>query len=387
VPVQGYELSVNSFADRLVRELDRWVSDGLVSSEQAEAIRTRYAGEASQERRGRLVSVIAIAGAVVVGLGVILFFAANWDGIPRWTRLVLLVAALVSAYGAGDRLRDTRPRIAHAFVVLGVLLFGASVFLVGQMYNVSTHDPLAFLLWAGAALAMGMLWRSRPLAALAIVLFASWQAHEVFFSLSDSTAGSASGTLAVLYGTALYALGTAFEPRLRPLGLAQPMRWLGALAALAPLFVLSFDSVAHEIRDGHPLGHAKPAAFAAVLLAATLVASIALARRRRWASVCLPLVAALGVLPALVDVHRGVYIVAFGLVAVGAIAAGVEAEEEWLVNLGVVGIGIELLARFFDLFGRMLPRSGAFVLTGALLLGLAWSLERGRTHLMERIRT
>jgi len=318
---------------------------------------------------------------------VILFFAANWDGIPRWSRLVLLVAAVVGSYGAADRLRGERPRIAHAFVVLGVLLFGASVFLVGQMYNVATHDPLAFLLWAGAALAMGVLWRSRPLAALSIVLFAAWQAHELFFTLSDSTAGSASGMLAVLYGTALYALGTAFEPRLRPLGFAEPMRWLGALAASAPLFVLSFDSVAHEVRDGHPLGHAKPAVFATVLAAATLVASAVLARRRRWEALCLPLVAALGVLPALVGVHRGVYIVAFGLLALGAIAAGVDAEEEWLVNLGVVCVGIELLARFFDLFGRMLPRSGAFVLTGALLLGLAWTLERGRSHLMGRIRT
>jgi uncharacterized membrane protein len=374
------------FADRLARELDRWVADGLVSTEQAEAIRARYAGTARRERRGRLVSAIAIAGAVVVGLGVILFFAANWDGIPRWTRLVLLVGALVGSYGVADRIRATRPMIAHAFVVLGVLLFGASVFLVGQMYNVSTHDPLAFLLWAGAAVSMGWLCRSTPLAVLSIALVAAWQAHELFFALSDSTAGAASGPLAVLYGTALYAAGTGVGSRLRPLGFAEPMRMFGVLFASAPLFVYSFDSVTRDLRDRHPLGHGQPVVFALVLGLATLAGSAALAGRRPWEALGVALLAVLGLLPALLDVHPGVYVVAFGLVALGALAAGVAAEEEWLVNLGVVFIGVELLARFFDLFGRMLPRSGAFVVTGALLLGLAWTLERGRSHLVERIR-
>jgi uncharacterized membrane protein len=378
---------VASFPDRLSRELDRWVSDGLVTAEQADAIRARYAGTASLERRGRLISVVALVGAIVVGLGVILFFAANWDGIPRVARLLLLLAALVGAYGAGDRLRAARPLVAHAFVVLGVLLFGASVFLVGQMYNVSTHDPLAFLLWTAAAAAVGLVWRSSVLATLAIVLLAAWQADELFFTLPDSTAGSAVGPLAVLYGTALYAAGTAFAERLRPLGYTTPMRRLGLLFASVPLFVLSFDSVARELDDHDPFGHAEPVAFGLALAAATLAGAVVLARTRRWEALLLPVVAALGVLPALVDVHRGVYVVAFGLLALGALAAGVGAEEEWLVNVGVVFVGVELLARFFDLFGRMLPRSGAFVFTGVLLLALAWALERGRSHLMARIRT
>ncbi len=378
---------MTSFADRLAKELDRWVADGLVAPQQAETIRARYAGTASEERRERLVAVIAIVGAVVLGLGVILFFAANWGGIPEWTRLLLLVAAIVAAYAAADRLRDRSPGIAHALVVLGVLLFGASIFLVGQMYNVSAHDPLAFLLWAAAALAMGVLWRSAPLAALSLVLLAAWQAHELFYSYSDDTAGAAAGVLAVLYGTALYGLGTAFRSRLAPLGFATPMRWLGGLLVAFSLFVDSLDSVTSNMRDQHPFGHGKVVVLAVLLGAAALAGVATLARRRPWEALGLVLVASLGVLPALIAVPRGVYVVAFGLLALGAIAAGVDAGEEWLVNAGVVCVGIELFARFFDLFGRMLPRSGAFVLTGVLLLALAWGLERGRSQLVGRIRT
>ncbi len=376
-----------AFHERLKTELSAWVTEGLVSAEQAEAIRERYRGTTRDEHRARIVVVLAIVGAIVVGLGVILFFAANWDGIPRWTRLLLLVATLVATYAGADRLRDTRPPIAHALAVLGVLLFGTSVFLVGQMYNVSTHDPLAFLLWTGAAGSMAVLWRSQPLAVLAIVLLAAWQGHELFFTLSDSQAGAALGPLAVLYGSALYALGTGFTSRLQPLGFAAPMRGLGVLFVSVPLFVFSFDDVTHELRQEHPLADTKTAAFAIALTAATLLGAAALARTRRWEAAGVVAVAALGLLPALVEVHRGFYIVAFGLLAFGLIAAGVDADEEWLVNLGVLFVGIELVARFFDLFGRMLPRSGAFVLTGVLLLALAWSLERGRSQLVGRMRT
>jgi uncharacterized membrane protein len=375
-----------AFSERLVRELRNWTAEGLITEEQAQAILARYEGRAVQERRGRLVSVVAIVGAVVVGLGVILFFAANWSAIPHLIRLAMVVGATVGAYALGDALRDTRPRVAHALVILGVLLFGASIFLVGQMENVSTHDPLAFLLWAAAATAMAALWRSAPLATLAIVLTAAWQAHELFFGLSDSVAGASSAPLAVLYGTALYALGTGFSGRLGPLGFAGPMRALGILFASAPLFVLSFEDVASEIHDQNPLGHGRAVLFAFVLCAGTIVGVAALARSRPRQAAGVAVVAALGLLPALVDVPAAVYVVAFGLLALGAIAAGVEGEEEWLVNLGVLFVGAELLARFFDLFGRMLSRSGAFVVTGLLLLGVAWVLERGRSHLVGRIR-
>jgi uncharacterized membrane protein len=145
--------------------------------------------------------------------------------------------------------------------------------------------------------------------------------------------------------------------------------------------------VTRDLRDEHPLADGKTAAFAIVLAAATLLGAAFLARARRWESLGIVAVAVLGVLPALVEVHRGFYVVAFGLLALGVIAAGVDADEEWLVNLGILFVGVELVARFFDLFGRMLPRSGAFVLTGALLLALAWTLERGRTHLVGRMRT
>ena len=79
------------FLDRLTEEVRQWRDDGTITDEQARAILDRYpsgrSGVPGRLAQGRLVQALAIVGAVLVGLGVILFFAANWDGIPRGGKL------------------------------------------------------------------------------------------------------------------------------------------------------------------------------------------------------------------------------------------------------------------------------------------------------------
>ena len=73
------------------------------------------------------------------------------------------------------------------------------------------------------------------------------------------------------------------------------------------------------------------------------------------------------------------------VVALGAVLVGYANEEGWLVNLGIALVGIDVFARYFDLFWDMLPRSFVFLGAGALLLGLAWLLERQRGRLLARM--
>ena len=72
----------------LLAEIDRWKADGLVSAEQADRIRARYGrpDAAAAGPQGSIpwgLIVFASAGAIVIGLGVILLFAYNWDEIPK----------------------------------------------------------------------------------------------------------------------------------------------------------------------------------------------------------------------------------------------------------------------------------------------------------------
>ena len=71
--------------------------------------------------------------------------------------------------------------------------------------------------------------------------------------------------------------------------------------------------------------------------------------------------------------------------ALGVIYAGYLSDEAWLVNLGVVFVAIDLVARYFDVFWSALPRSLGLIGAGLLVLGIAYVLERQRKRLLERM--
>lgn len=395
-----------SFGERLARESERWVAEGIVTAEQAAALRERHAHEAAEHEvgRGRAATALAVIGALAVGFGVIGFVAANWEEMAHGVRLALLTAAVAAAYAGGYQLRERTgrlPRVGEALYLLGVLLFGASLFLVGQMYHVEAHDPLALLLWAAAAFAVAVVVRSRAIAAAALLIFSGWIGFEAGTALEDSGDGSAAlAVLAVFYGGALYGLGTATRRRVRQAwldetDLTSTARRLGLLLAAAGIFVFTFSGAADEL-DGaaSELGAGLQAGF--LLLAALALlgaAALALGERRsgRWEAAALA--ASVGVL--LVAVYAGgsgglyalLFNVLFAAVALGAIYAGYLSDEPWLVNLGVLFVAVDLVARYFDVFWSALPRSAGLIGAGLLVLAIAWFLERQRQRLLERMET
>lgn len=390
----------DAFARALHRELPRWLADGLVTREQADAIGARYPdGVVGESRRRAVVGSLAVIGAVVAALGVILFFAANWDAIPRGARIALLVGALLGAYAGGYTLRyrhGGRPAVGHALLLVGGILFGATIFLVGQMYHVQAHDPLAFLLWTAGVAPLAVVLRSRPLTTLALLTFGAWIVYELAVRDDGGAAGYVLVALA-LYGAALYASGTAAIGRLAA-DFTLPARQLGYLVLGAAAFVFTFRPVADEVaRADRPSGGILLAA-GALALVAVIGAALLAARRPRAtalyeAAVVVLAVALVGFAvlvpetPAneFADGRATVYPLLFNVLvaalALGAIVVGYLDDELWLVNAGIVLVGVEVFARYVDLFWDFLPRSLAFIGAGAVLLLLAYVLERSRLHL------
>ncbi|MEO5576137.1 MAG: DUF2157 domain-containing protein [Gaiellaceae bacterium] len=390
-----------SFAGQLNRESEGWVADGIVSAEQAAAIRGRYA-RGGEEPRGRATVALAVIGAVAVGFGVIGFIAANWDGMSHAARLLLLTLAVAGSYGAAFHLRErtgSMPRVGEALYLVGVLLFGASLFLVGQMYNVEAHDPLALLLWAGGATATALVVRSHAIAATAVLIFTGWVGFEFGLALDDAgETFSAFPVVALLYGGALYGLATAAQERFREhrfagSGFPESGRGVGLPVAAAGLFVFTFAAATDGLeRAGDELGGLLLAAFL-FLAALALSGAAALARSRRPSGRYESGVLAVVVVAVLVAVLAGgdgdlyaiLFNVVFAAVALGVIYAGYLSDEPWLVNLGVVLVAVDLVARYFDVFWDALPRSVGMIGAGLLVLGIAFLLERQRKRLLERM--
>lgn len=127
-----------------------------------------------------LAYAFSILGVLLLGSGVVTYFAANWDGIPKLVKLIILFGSMWLAYGASWRvLRDEHaPLLGQALLLLGVLLFGANIMLIAQIYHIDSHFPNGVLLWSIGALAAAYLARSQPALVAAIALAGLWTTLE-----------------------------------------------------------------------------------------------------------------------------------------------------------------------------------------------------------------
>jgi hypothetical protein len=279
-------------------------------------------------------------------------------------------------------------------------MFGASLFLVGQMYNVQAHDPFALLLWAGGAVATALVVRSRVIAAAAVLIFTSWVGFEFGLALDDAGGDSfaAFPVVAVFYGGALYAFATAAQERLgvhwfARSGFLEAGRGVGLPVAAAGLFVFTFSAATEELSGaGDQLDGFLLAGFVLLGGLAFAGAAVLATGRRpsdRYEGGTLLAVLATMVVALFVGGDGGLYAllfnVLFAVVALGVIYAGYLSDEAWLVNLGVVLVAVDLIARYFDVFWSALPRSVGLIGAGLLVLGIAYVLERQRKRLLARM--
>ncbi|WP_284638026.1 DUF2157 domain-containing protein [Paenibacillus silviterrae] len=155
------------------KEGPRWVDKGIVTREQVEQITRLY------EDKKHAVGLLPILGSLLVGLGILSFVAANWQEIPQLFRLAMMMAVMAGFYGAGEKLiRNGQDRLGLALVSLGLVSFGASMVLIGQMFHLIAYNAGTFILWACAGAGLAWIYRSRYLYLIALLLFtiAQWYA-------------------------------------------------------------------------------------------------------------------------------------------------------------------------------------------------------------------
>lgn len=192
----------------LATEIERWTADKIITAEQAGRIRALYAEPAGTLSWGLL--VFFGLGAVVIGLGVILLFAYNWDEIPRLGKVGLIVAATAAAHLGGLRQRAAggwRGPLGEALSLLGTMGFGAGIWLVAQAYHIDEHFPNGFLIWAIGATAMAWTLDSVPQAIVGAILFAIWGGAEAW--RYDAPVDASSLLIAAAIGPLVWRLRSA----------------------------------------------------------------------------------------------------------------------------------------------------------------------------------
>jgi len=129
--------------------------------------------------REKLIQLGYILGIALIIAGLIYFFAANWQGFDRSTKVVLCVGVMLLFYALSyvfAKLFQQHSFLSRLLLLAGCFGFGISVALVWQIYNAHANSYELFSVWCIVALLFSFGTRYQPLYVLSYVLFnlAAW---------------------------------------------------------------------------------------------------------------------------------------------------------------------------------------------------------------------
>ncbi len=161
----------------LLEELPRLVEAGVVPSETASRIREHYERQPRPRRLPLAVVLLAVLGTLLIGLGIILVLANNWDQLSRPVRAVISFLPLVAAQGlvaytlARRRASPAWREGSGTFLIAAV---GAALALIGQTYNVPGSPAGLLLTWTLLCLPLPYLLNAIVPAILCTTGIAAW---------------------------------------------------------------------------------------------------------------------------------------------------------------------------------------------------------------------
>ena len=161
----------------LQAELPGLVKAGVVPADVAEKIRQHYGP--APERAGKSWALLAfgILGAALIGAGVILLVAHNWDDLSRPVRTALAFAPLLGAIGLAGWVLACRSASApwcEGAATAWALTIGATISLVAQIYQIHGDTARFFLTWILLGLPIVYVLRSSMAASLYFTGATTW---------------------------------------------------------------------------------------------------------------------------------------------------------------------------------------------------------------------
>ena len=382
-------------------DLDAIHSAGLITEDQRRTIVAHFELDRDSNK---LLAILSVIGAVLVSAGIILLIASNWDNIPRFVKLAGGLAVLGGAHAGGWFVgrAGRHPLVAEALHLIGSVMFLANIALVGQIYHLSSRPPNAILLWLLGIAPLAWILRSKAQHILTLGVLALWLGLELNEHDSVLYFGGEARQLMfyAIVGVALSGLGVLLQ-RSRVSEFGPVTEGFGILmlhAAAYPLAIENYYGFAEVTRSAWTIC-AIVTALAAILLAlGALKSSLIPDKQWRWtwaaAQAGVLALAWVGLLvmydEAFYESHRWTgphWIAAPALFVFCLVQAqvGLIRRAPWLVNIAMAFIGLHIITAYFQLFGSMENTGMLFVMTGAVLLGLAIYLERKRRSILKRM--
>ncbi len=144
------------------KDLEELLQAGVISEEVAGSI-SDYYHKKDSNAGNRLIVIFSIVGATLIGGGIVLIIASNWDQLSQLTKTILAFVPLI----LGQLLmvfvllrKNENQTWRESSGVFQLLTIGATISLVSQVYYIPGRLDLFMLLWTALSLPIIYLMRS-----------------------------------------------------------------------------------------------------------------------------------------------------------------------------------------------------------------------------------
>lgn len=189
---------LDNFRQQLRKESQIWRDEGIINSSQYQQLADRYQfNKIESAARDSFATLVIIIGSVLLGLGAVIFVAANWQAWSREVKLIILLSLLIGTTIAGfnffrqatsgneskQKQRNQR-LIGEGLLFLAALVLGANLAVMTQLFNITASTSALFLAWGLGVLAMAYSLCLTSLGILGIVLMqvGYWTGVEEWFN-------------------------------------------------------------------------------------------------------------------------------------------------------------------------------------------------------------
>ena len=382
---------------------------GFITDEQRQKIVEHF--QLREDEGGKFLVIISFIGAVLIAAGIVLLISAHWNDIPRGLKIAAGLVLMLGAHGFGWWLREVQGKYrktGEALQFLGSALFLANTALIGQIYNIVSRPPNAFLLWWIGIAALPWLLRSKAQHVLLLLAFGIWFGFEV--NQRGGLIYCESDRQVLLYALlGLVYLGVGYCLRRTPFSnFAGVTEKLGLIAFLIFIYPLTWKAFfgweGWENCEFRSWFFPTLGLIALLLLVGGIRNLRALTTQWRWTWFA----ALFGMVVFMATVWFGCWqletggpdyyfwgqswsylvgIITLFVFCMLQIQVGIQERSTFLVNLGVVFIALDILAAYCDLFGSMARTGVMFLVSGIFLIVFGVYLEKKRRALMKQIKS
>ncbi len=389
--------------DRLI---SKWVKEGTITKAQAKKMLADVSKGRKEASSNKMIIAASTIGSILLGIGAILFIASNWQKLPDITKTLILVLSTFAAYYLGYLFRYQKqnlPKVGAALMFLGALLFGATVILVAQIYNLNANTHILVLIWLVGILPLVYALQSMPIAGLAALLSYVWMilffapSNRGWFWFFDSEFFLLNlPTLLLVSSVMLFSIGGIHYLYERFSKIARIYRVAALKVLLISLFFLTFNFISQRRDYFQSIG--VPEKFVIGFVAFSIISIIFSVvnwffnRSEKTSLIEGPVgigLVALALIFFYFPSETSIYVLLFNLVLAGFILlllyAGYQREDMKLVNMGMFWLSVFIVVKYFDWFWSLLPRSLFFIVGGLVLVLGGIALEKKRRQIKQEL--